>query len=231
MRRTLLLACCALALAGCGNKPRVPDWLVNADMAQERFIRAWLRGEEREAAQEFRILRAAVEQTAQIDLVARAELTRCAVRVAALDFDPCTGLAPLQPHVPAEEQAYAAFLAGEATPAQTELLPKEYRAIAGGAQGGDALKKIKEPVSRLVAAGVLLRTGRADPAVIEAATATASEQGWRRAVLAWLRLQLRRAEQAGATQEAERLRQRIAIAAGESPRHAPSRPAPASAGR
>jgi hypothetical protein len=41
---------------------------------------------------------------------------------------------------------------------------------------------------------------------------TASAQGWRRAVLAWLNVQLQRAEQAGDTAEAERLRRRIKLA-------------------
>ena len=33
-----------VALAGCGNKPRQPDWLVNADSAQDRYQRAYLSG-------------------------------------------------------------------------------------------------------------------------------------------------------------------------------------------
>ena len=41
-------------------------------------------------------------------------------------------------------------------------------------------------IERLVAAGVLLQTGRADPGVIAQAVDTASAQGWRRPLLAWL---------------------------------------------
>ena len=60
-----------------------------------------------------------------------------------------------------------------------------------------------------MAAGVLLRAGRANPEVIALAVDTASSQGWRRPLLAWLNLQVQHAEQAGATAEAERLRRRI----------------------
>jgi hypothetical protein len=54
---------------------------------------------------------------------------------------------------------------------------------------------------------------RADPEVLQIATDTASEQGWRRAVLAWLGAQAMRAEKAGASEEAARLRRRMELAA------------------
>jgi len=41
---------------------------------------------------------------------------------------------------------------------------------------------------------------------------TASAQGWRRPLLAWLQLQLQRAEAAGDSAEAARIRRRIALA-------------------
>ena len=66
----------------------------------------------------------------------------------------------------------------------------------------------------MVAAGVLLQTGKASPPVIAQAIDTASSQGWRRPLLAWLGVQAQRAEQGGDTEEAARLRRRIAIAQG-----------------
>lgn len=215
MKRAIFLLMCAALLAGCGNKPRQPDWLVNADGAQDRFQRAWLSGQDRVATAEFERLRTEVARTAQPGLVARAELTRCAMRVASLDFAPCAGFEPLRIDAPAPERAYADFLAGVLRPEQVEHLPKEYHAVAGGQGGGEAVKKIEDPVSRVIAAAVLLRTGRADPQVLEVATETASEQGWRRAVLAWLGAQALRAEQAGAKEEARRLRRRMELAAQE----------------
>lgn len=209
----LLLA--AAVLTGCGNKPRQPDWLVNADGTQDRYERAFLSGDERVAAAEFARLRREVASTAQPALVARIELTRCALQLASLDLAPCSGFEPLRADVTDAERAYADFLAGSLAPPQAALLPRTYQAIANGAAGGAALQAIEDPLSRLVAAGVLLRTGRADPQVLQLAADTASEQGWRRAVLAWLGAQALRAEQAGAQEEAARLRRRMAIAAGD----------------
>ena len=217
MSRLLVLPLVAVValLAGCGSKPRQPDWLVNADGAQDRFERAYLEGQDKVAATEFERFRSEVASTAQPSLVARAELTRCAVRVASLDFAPCTGFEPLRKDAGDAERAYADFLAGQPlTPEEAKALPADYRGIAG--EGGAAqLEKIKNPLSRVIAAGVLLRTGKADPKVLELATGTASDQGWRRAVMAWLGAQAMLAEKNGDTEAAARLRRRMALAAQE----------------
>ena len=210
--RTLLLLVLAALLAACGSKPRQPDWLVNADGAQDRFERAYLSGKDRVATSEFARFRSEVASTAQPGLVARAELTRCAVQVASLDFAPCSGFEPLRADATDAERAYADFLAGTLAPEQAKLLPEPYRGIAGGQGGAAALKGIKEPLPRLIAAGVLLRTERADPEVLQVAVDTASEQGWRRSVMAWLGAQALRAEKAGAVEEAARLRRRMELA-------------------
>ncbi len=212
--KTLPLLALLAVLAACGSKPRTPDWLVNADGAQERFERAYLSGRDRVAATEFTRFRSEVSSTAQPGLAARAELTRCAVRVASLDFEPCTGFEPLRADAPEAERAYADFLEGKLAPEQAKALPEDYRAAAGGG-GAGAVVKIKNPLSRLIAAGVLLRTGKADPKVLELAAGTASEQGWRRAVLAWLGAQAKLAERNGDHEEAARLRRRMEIAAEE----------------
>jgi hypothetical protein len=200
-------------LAACGSKPRQPDWLVNADGAQDRFERTYLQGDDKVAGVEFTRFRSEVAKTAQAGLVARAELTRCAVQVASLDFSPCAGFERLRADAPEAERAYADFLAGAALSGeQVKLLPEPYRGIAGGQGGAAALKGIKDPLQRVIAAGVLLRTEKADPDVLQVAVDTASEQGWRRSVMAWLGAQALRAEKAGATEEAAKLRRRMQLA-------------------
>lgn len=216
MRSLALAMIVALSAAGCGNKPRQPDWLIDADGAQDRYERAYLSGRDRVAASEYERLRSALTSTADPALVARGELTRCAVRVASLDLAPCDGFEPLRRDASERERAYADFLAGRLAPEDAKHLPEQYAGLAGNAAAGAAaVKGIKDPLSRLIASAVLLRTGRADPGVLEIAAETASDQGWRRAVLAWLGAQALRAEQAGAVEEAQRLRRRMALAAQE----------------
>ncbi|HYE39022.1 MAG TPA: hypothetical protein VEB23_03775 [Ramlibacter sp.] len=215
MRTLLPILVAMLLVAGCGNKPRQPDWLVNADGAQDRYERAFLSGRDRVAVSEFTRFRTEVSSTANAAITARAELTRCAVQIATLDFQPCTGFEPLRADASDVERAYADFLAGTLAPGNAKLLPEDYRGVAGGQGGAGALKGIDSPLSRLVAAAVLLRTQKADPEVLKIATDTASEQGWRRAVLAWLGAQALAAEKAGAMEEAARLKRRMEIAAEE----------------
>jgi hypothetical protein len=76
-----------------------------------------------------------------------------------------------------------------------------------------ALARIQDPLSRLVAAGVLLQRGLASPAVATLAADTAAAQGWRRPLLAWLRVQQARAQASGAADEVARLQRRIDLVA------------------
>ena len=212
MTRLLLLVAAVLA-AACGNKPRAPDWQMNAHDSLQRYEQAYLAGDARVEAAEFARARGELARTGDAGLVARAELTRCALQLASLQLAPCTGFEPLRADASAAERAYANYLAGQVLPQEVALLPLQHQAVPGA--GPAAVKAIDDPLSRIVAAGVLFRMGRADPELLQLAVETASAQGWRRPLLAWLGVQAQRAEQGGAVQEAQRLRRRMALAAGE----------------
>jgi hypothetical protein len=204
-----------LLLAACGSKPRAPDWQMNAHDSLQRSVEAFMAGKERVETAEFSRARDELARTGDAGLVARAELTRCALRVASLVFEPCAGFDALRVDAPPAERAYADYLAGRALPADIALLPPPHRAVAALSADAAAVKAIADPLARLVAAGVLFETGRASPEVLQLAVETASAQGWRRPLLSWLGAQARRAELAGAQAEAQRLRRRIALVLGE----------------
>jgi len=216
MRMTKIAAAVITALlTACSSGPRVPDWQLNAAGATERATSAYMEGKTAVAEREFGLARNQVGSTAEPALAIRVELLRCAVQVAALVFEECAGFVPLQPDATAADQAYARYLAGRATPSDAALLPEPQRAVAGAASdtaAASAAAAINDPLSRMVAAGALLRANRATPELVTTAINTASAQGWRRAVLAWLNVQLQRAEQAGDSAEADRLRRRIKLA-------------------
>lgn len=216
-RLTWLLAVASL-VAACASGPPPPDWQINAHGAQERAASAYLSGDARVELLEFERARAETARTGRADLLARVELARCATRVASLVFEPCAGYAPLHTDTGAAEQSYARYLEARVEASDVALLPGHHRAVAAMllARRSDSaqveyLNGIADPLARLVAAGVLLRAGLAHPNVLELATDTASAQGWRRPLMAWLGAQERLASQAGRADASARLRRRIEL--------------------
>lgn len=210
-------AALALLLAACASGPPPAEWQANAQGSMERSVAAYLEGNARVELAEFDLARREMARTGRPDLLARAELLRCAARVASLVFEPCAGFEALRADAAAPELAYAAYLGGKAQPADLALLPPAQRGVAAASApdaAAAALRGIADPLSQLVAAGVLMQSGRASPAVLAQAADTASARGWRRPLLAWLGVQAKRADDAGDTPEAERLRRRIALVQG-----------------
>jgi len=182
-----------LFLAACGGGPTPPDWELNAYGSLNSFQQLYLKGDTRGADAEFNRARAELASTGNAALVARAELVRCAVRTASLEFDDCPGFEKLRADAGAEELAYADVLAGRAARAAAD-----------------------DPLSRLVSSGIQFKTGKATPESIASAVSISSAQGWRRPLLAWLGVQEKRAEAAGDTVALEAIRRRIALVSGKS---------------
>jgi hypothetical protein len=215
--RAVAVAVIGVLVTACASGPPPPDWQLNARQAIDTAVAAYLEGNARVEAAETARARGEITRTGRLDLLARAELMRCAARVASLDFDPCDEFEKLRADAPLPERAYADYLAARAAPQDVALLPEPHRALAAATTtaDADALRAIDDPLSRLIAAGVLFRGNRASPEVLQIAADTASAQGWRRPLLAWLKVQLMRSEQAGAGAEAERLRRRIDVVQGK----------------
>jgi hypothetical protein len=217
-RAIVVAALAGLLLMACSSKPPPPDWQMNARSAIEHAIAAHLDGNARVEAAELARARSEVGRTGRLDLLARIELMHCAARVASLAFEPCEGFDKLRGDAAEAERAYADYLAARTRPQDVALLPPPHRALAGTsgkADDGAALRAIEDPLSRLIAAGVLMRADRAGPQTVEIAIDTASGQGWRRPLLAWLHVQLKRAEQAQNKAAADQLRRRISVVQGK----------------
>ena len=178
-------------ISGCAGGPPPPPWQANARFSLDAFQQAYLRGDTRVADAEFARAKAELQSTGRADLVARAELIRCAARAASLEFDNCPGFEALRADAGAEEIAYAEYLAG--------------RSERGA--GDDAL-------SKLVSFGVKLNGNKITPPDISSAIDISSSQGWRRPLLAWLGVEEKRAAAAGDQAALERIRRRIALTSG-----------------
>ena len=173
-------------LAGCAGGPVPPDWQLNAKSGLDSYQQKFLRGDTRAAEMEFERAKSELRSTGSPALLARAELLRCAVRAASLEFDNCPAFEKLRVDAGAEELAYYEFLSGRAERAALD-----------------------EPLSRLVYAGVQFKSGKITPESISASIDIASAQGWRRPLLAWLGVQEKHAEAAGDRVATDRIKRRI----------------------
>lgn len=214
-----LLALCATLLGACASAPPPPpDWQANAFAARNHYVSAYLEGNTRVADWEFARAQSEVSRTGRPDLMARLELVRCATQTASLVLEPCNGYLAIAADAQPAEQAYAAFISGQWAGLDAKLLPPAYQGLVLQAKqdaaqrvaaGASPLTSIEDPLSRLVAAAVLLQQGRIGTADVEQAVDAASGQGWRRPLLAWLGVQYTRAHAAADAAQAARVQRRI----------------------
>lgn len=150
--------------------------------------------------------------------------------MASLALQPCTGYEALAVDAQPAERTYATFLSGRWSGLDPALLPVAYRSLVTqildaeksgampktatsnnpqDAQTNSALSQILDPLSRLIAASALLQKEQLTLADIGLAVKTASDQGWRRPLLAWLGVQLKRQQLAGNTSAATDTQRRI----------------------
>ncbi len=206
----LLAAMLAAALAtGCAQRPPAPEWELNARGAADRATQAYLSGNDRVAAQEWRRAR----EENRPHRAARPAGPCRAAGVRHAGRQPGAGGMP-RLRAPAggaaaAERAYADYLEGRAGGAEAGLLPPAQRAVQ--AEGTPALAGVADPLARLLAAAVLHVRGQGGPDVSQNAIDAASSQGWRRPLLAWLLLAEREARAGGDARRADQLRQRVDV--------------------
>lgn len=198
-RRLVFLATATLLLSACGSAPKQADWQINTVSAMEQAQTAYLNAEQSAAATELQKARGQTARAADPQALAQIELRQCALQVASLDWQPCRAYEALRAYSTLAQQAYADYLYAHVEPAQIHALPAQQQSIAQAStqqQAQAALEQIQAPLSKLVAAAVTLRrAGAPNQALLETAVNVSSEQGWRRPLLAWLKLQENWAQQ------------------------------------
>jgi len=165
--------CAVLWLTACAGTPPVPEWKLRSSAALDRATQATLSGEMRRARGDYQEAFDQIARSGQPALMARAHLLKCAVEAASLDFTGCAEFDARRMDASPGDQAYADYLVGILKPADLAKLPAQHRPFAGAAASAtaatavtaptliSALKSEGDPLTRLVAASVLLRTGQA----------------------------------------------------------------------
>ncbi|MBA4398168.1 MAG: hypothetical protein C0394_12410 [Syntrophus sp. (in: bacteria)] len=135
-----------------------------------------------------------IKSSGDIRLLQIAHLTRYALQVAVLEsFDDqdYRKLEAIEPHP--ENIYFHAFLKGAFDRMDEPSLPPQYRLFLRACKSGKqseidiAIMTMEDPLSRLIAVGLAVQKQLYQETTLKAAIRTASEQGWKKALLVYLK--------------------------------------------
>lgn len=193
MKKFMYFLACFLLLAGCGTKA-VPDWIKTSHHQLEGFKKQFLQGRDRLAEISFQKTVSDVKSGGDLQLLQIVYLTRYALQVAAIErFDDqdYRKLEAVEPHP--ENIHFHAFLQGAFNRVDEQSLPPQYRPFLRACMNGKqpaidvAITAIEDPLSRLIASGLAVQKQLHHEKTLQTAIRTAGEQGWKKALLAYLK--------------------------------------------
>lgn len=192
MKKTFFLLLLLLMVAGCSSKP-APVWISAGHKQLETFKEDFLTARSPSITEiHFRNTLEEMKKGGDLDLLGKAWLTRMALQTAVLtemDAGDYPRIEAAEP-VPANANFYR-FLKGDPA-VNVSLLPESYRPFWTTFRNNDSAKAtaaiaaIEDPLSRLIASAIAVRHGLETEAILRTAGETASQKGWKRALLAWL---------------------------------------------
>jgi hypothetical protein len=216
MKKILSLFFAFLLLTGCGSKP-APTWIAAGHQQLETFKTDFLTGQPRIIAEaHFKRAIEEIKKGGDLDLLGRAWLTRMALEVAALEPMEEGEYRKIAAALPVPtNRHFHLFLTGNLAAVDGTLLHEQYRSLLKALQSGDdaeverVLPKIDDPLSRLIAAGIAIRQDLENETILRTAVDTAAQNGWKRALVAWLKRLQTSYERAGDKPNADLVRQRL----------------------
>jgi hypothetical protein len=217
MKQILGLSLAFLLLVGCGSRT-TPEWVLSGSQQLESYKRHYLAGGSPVVAERhFQRALEELKKSGDLNLLGKAWLTRMALQVAVLAY-PEEGeygkIAAAEPN-PANSN-YHGFLNRNLAKVNGALLPAQYRSYLKALQQRDLLQVEKEIIaladdslSQLIAAGLAVRSQLESEKILLSAVHAASQNGWKRALLAWLERLQSWYEARGNAGAAAAVRQRI----------------------
>jgi hypothetical protein len=182
-----------MIICACATTSQVPEWQQTAFRDMENFKTRFLAGKESIAEAHFNRARGALAAGNNLDLLAKAYLTRYALHASVLEeFDEREFLRIVRLQSMPANLSYYNFLKGNFAAVDERLLPAQYSKIIKSAreknlaQARKEIPAIDDPVSRLVACGVWIKHLPGDETILQTAINTAAENGWQKPLWAYL---------------------------------------------
>ena len=202
-------------LISCGAG-HIPTWRQNAGADTMNFIESSFIGNELYASKYFDKMLDDFRMTVDPDEIVKAYLTKCIAEFALLEYSDCSEAADMLPLLKNEENiAYYNFVSGKAR--SSEDFPKKYRDIFEFSQNcnvekaNSVLSSDKDPTTILIKAASLVKNNCYDAKTAGTAIKAASKEGWKKAVLKYLALQLAYFEKHGDRENAGLVKKRMEL--------------------
>lgn len=193
MRKIICLMMLSILLVGCGSSKPVPDWTDASFNQLDNYKKSYLSGKERIAEAYFNKAVDEIKNGGDLDILARAYLTKYACQVAVLEaFDDSEYLRIDAVEPVLQNKIFYGFLNGAFDSVDEKLLPQQYegflRAFKSGKKEDVAreISKMDNPLSKLIAVGLLVKKNKDEEIDLKFAIDIASQNGWKKALLAYL---------------------------------------------
>lgn len=206
-------------LASC-SEVRIPIWKQNASANIANFIESSFVGNETYASKYFDKMLEDFKMTVDPDEIVKAYLAKCAVNFALLEYSDCGEVAEMLPLLQNKDNVmYYNFVSGAVRKAQD--YPEKYRDIVNIVQNckveqaNSALSSEEDPATLLVKASFLAKSGCYNAETAGIAVNAASREGWKKAALKYLALELSYLEKHGEMQKAGLVKKRMELVVSE----------------
>jgi hypothetical protein len=193
MRRIICLTVLSFLLVGCGSSKPVPEWTDASFNQLDNYKKSYLSGKERIAEAYFNKAVDEIKSSGDLEILARAYLTKYAVQVAVLEaFDDREYLRIDAVEPVLQNKNFYSFLKGAFDNIDEKQLPQQYagffRAFKSGKKDEVAheISIMDNPLSKLIALGLLVKKNKNDEIDLKLAIDIASQNGWKKALLAYL---------------------------------------------
>lgn len=193
MKRIICLMVFSFLLVGCGSSKPVPEWKDASLNQLDNYKKSYLSGKERIAEAYFNKAVDEIKSSGDLEILARAYLTKYACQVAVLEaFDDREFLRIDAVEPILQNKNFYSFLKGAFDNVDENQLPQQYvgffRAFTSGKEDEIAheISKMDNSLSKLIALGLLVQKNKADEMQLTLAIDIASQNGWKKAILAYL---------------------------------------------
>ncbi len=193
MRRIICLMVFSFLLIGCGSSKPVPEWRDASFNLLDNYKKNYLSGKERIAEAYFNKAVEEVKSSGDLDILARTYLTKYACQVAVLaafDDNEFLRIDAAEPIL--RNKSFYNFLKGDFESIDENQLPEQYMGFLRAFKGGNQdeidreISKIDNPLSKLIATGLLVQKNKMDETELTFAIDIASQNGWKKPLLAYL---------------------------------------------